>query len=331
MSASIETSFTSLMKIRLPIIVAPMFLVSNEHMLVSAAENGAIGVVPSLNYRPSSKFAEALKNIRARTQKPFGVNLIVQKTNPYVKEHLKLSLDAGTPFFITSLGNPKEVITEAHKIGAKVFCDVVGSEHAKKAVDLGADGLIAVSSGAGGHAGPITASILIPLLKKKFKVPVIAAGGVADGAGLASMLALGADGVSVGTRFIASNESPVHEDYKNAILESGAEDIVMTKKISGTPCSVINTPYVQKMGLEQNWFEGMLSKNSKLKKYVKMLIQFRGMKFLEAAAFNSTYKSLWCAGQTVELVNEIKSIQSILEDFAKEYESAVKALPRLSS
>jgi nitronate monooxygenase len=307
-----------------------MFLVSNEQMLIAAAENGAIGVAPSLNFRPSEKFERALKTIRAGTKKPFGVNIIVQKSNPFAKEHLKMALDAGTPFFITSLGSPKEVIEQAHKIGSKVYCDVVGTEHAKKAVDCGADGLIAVSSGAGGHAGAIASSILIPLLKRQFKIPVIAAGGVADGAGLCAMLALGADGVSVGTRFIASNEAPVHADYKKAIVDSGADDIVLTKKISGTPCTVINTPYVQKMGLDQNWLERVLVARPRLKKYIKMLIQYRGMKFLEGAAFQSTYKTVWCAGQSVELVDDIKPIKEILEDFVKTYDATLAALPRVN-
>lgn len=330
MSKRIETPFTKLVGIDLPIIVAPMFLVSNEAMLIASAEAGALGVAPSLNFRPLEKFHEALKTIRSKTSKPYGINLIVQKSNPYIKDHLKACLDAGVPFFITSLGSPKEVIVEAHKIGAKVFCDVVGYEHAKKVVDLGADGVIAVSAGAGGHAGSVAQNVLVPMLKSKFKVPVIAAGGITDGRGLASAFALGADGVSVGTRFIASTEAPVSIDYKQAIINSHADDIVYTSRISGTPCSVINTPYIQKVGLKQNWIERAMSESPRLKKYVKMLTQYRGMKALEKAAFTTTYQSVWCAGQSSELIEEIKSIREILSEFVTTYEQALQKLPRIS-
>lgn len=326
----LETDFSRLMKISLPIIVAPMFLVSNEEMLIESAEAGAIGVAPSLNFRPVDNFVAALKRIRSKTSKPYGINLIAQKTNPFLTEHLKICLDQGVPFFITSLGNPKQIIEEAHKNGAKVFCDVIGHEHAKKVVDLGADGLIAVCAGAGGHAGPTAASVLVPMLKREFKIPVVAAGGIVDGYGLASMLSLGASGVSVGTRFIASREAPVTEEYKQAILKAHAEDIVYTTRLSGTPCSVINTPFVQKMGTDQNWLEKKLNRSPRLKKYFKMLVQYRGMKLLEKAAFQNSYRSVWCAGQSSELIHDVKTIREILKDFLVSYEAARTSLPKVT-
>ncbi|MEQ1723822.1 MAG: nitronate monooxygenase, partial [Pseudobdellovibrio sp.] len=151
----IETAFTKMMNIQYPIIGAPMFLVSNADMVVAISEAGGIGTVPSLNYRPEEKFAEAIREIKSRTKKPIGVNIIVNKSNTRAQNDLKASLDNGVELFITSLGSPKEVIQQAHKQGAKVICDVVNLEHAKKVQDLGADGVIAVSTGAGGHAGPI--------------------------------------------------------------------------------------------------------------------------------------------------------------------------------
>jgi nitronate monooxygenase len=197
-------------------------------------------------------------------------------------------------------------------------------------VDLGADGLIAVSAGAGGHAGTVAANVLLPMLKSKFKIPVIAAGGIVDGQGLASALALGADGVSVGTRFIASVEAPVTDAYKQAILKSHAEDIVYTSRISGTPCSVIRTPYIEKIGLQQNWFERTITASPRLKKYMKMLTQYRGMKLLEKAAFSVTYQNVWCAGQSSELISEIKTIREILNEFVTTYQKTVDGLPKVS-
>ncbi len=325
----IETAFTKDLGIDLPILVAPMFLVSGPDMLIAAAEHGAIGAVPTLNFRTTDLLKEGFQKIRVGTKKPYGANLIVQKTNPYAKEHLKVCLDLGVPFYITSLGNPKEVITEAHKNGAKVYCDVTNMEFAQKVVDLGADGLIAVCAGAGGHAGEVTPIVFIPALKERFKIPVVAAGGVVGGKGMAAMLALGADAVSVGTRFIASKEAPVNNQYKEAIVKAKVEDIVYTEKISGTPCSVIQTPYVKKWGLKQNMFERFLSNNRSIRKYYKMLVQYRGMKLMDRAAQVPTYKDVWCAGQSSGLIHDVKPVGEILQTMIEEYSATVKILPKV--
>ncbi|MCK7559965.1 nitronate monooxygenase [Chitinophaga sedimenti] len=166
------------------------------------------------------------------------------------------------PLYITSLGNPKPVIDAARTYGATVLCDVTNLVHAQKAADMGCDGFIAVSSGAGGHAGPYPMHVLVPMLQRAFPDKmVIAAGGIATGQQMASAMVLGAAGVSIGTRFIASTEATVSNEYKNAIVDYGMEDIVLTERISGTPCNIINTPVAQKMGYKQNWFERYLSKN----------------------------------------------------------------------
>lgn len=165
-----------MMKIDYPIIAAPMFLVSNTELVTQASEAGGIGTFPALNYRPIDKYAEALKTIKSQTKKPIGVNIIVNKSNTRQNEDLKVGLDHGVDMFITSLGSPKKVIEEAHKNGAKVFCDVTNLEHALKVQDMGADGVIAVGSGAGGHAGPISPLVLVPWLKTRLQIPIIAAG-----------------------------------------------------------------------------------------------------------------------------------------------------------
>lgn len=204
--------------------------------------------------------------------------MIVQKTNPLYAEHLKICVEHKVPFYITSLGNPKEVIDAAHSYGGKVFCDVTNLEHAAKCASLHCDGFIAVTQGAGGHAGPYPASVLIPTLHKAFpNIPVVAAGGIANGAGILSCLSLGAAGASIGTRFIASTEAAVSDAYKNAIVDSGMEDIMMSDRLSGTPCAIISTPYAKKIGPKQNLFERWMSKNPRTKKYFKMLIQYKGM------------------------------------------------------
>ena len=315
----IKTPFTQMLGIDYPIVCAPMFLISNEDMMVAAAEAGGIGCFPALNYRPIENYAQALKNIRSRTKKPLGVNIIVNKSNTRQKEDLKLALDHGVEMFITSLGNPKEVIEEAHKNGAKVFCDVTNIEHGKKVQDLGADGVIAVGAGAGGHAGPISPLVLLPWLKSELKIPILAAGGVSRGSQVLACLALGADGVSVGTRFIASRESPASEDYKQAIVQSSPEDIVLITKISGTPASVINTDYIKKMGTDLTLPLRLLKDHPRTKKWAVPLIHWLGTRSLEEAAQKPTWKTVWSAGQSVGLVDEILSVAEIYGQLVAEY------------
>jgi nitronate monooxygenase len=231
------------------------------------------------------------------------------------------------PFFITSLGNPKEVIDGAHQYGGKVFCDVTNISHAKKCIDSGCDGIIAVGQGAGGHAGPNPLQVLVPALKEHFpKTPIIAAGGITNGMGLLSVQVLGASGVSIGTRFIASTEAGVNDSYKNAIVQSGMDDIVMTTKLSGTPCAVINNDAAKKMGYTQNWFEKWLSNNSQTKKWFKMLVQIRGMKKLEKSVLPNNYQTLWTAGKSSELIHDILPCATIVENIKKEYVESLKSL-----
>lgn len=319
-----------MMKIQYPIIGAPMFLVSNVDMVVAISEAGGIGTMPSLNFRPPEKYVEALKEIRSRTQKPIGVNIIVNKSNTRATSDLRASLDHGVDLFITSLGSPKEVIQEAHKNGAKVICDVINLEHAKKVQDLGADGVIAVSTGAGGHAGPISPIVLVSWLQKKLDIPVIAAGGIADGATMASMLTLGASAVSVGTRFIASKEAQIDQAYKDAVVNASPEDIVMTTRLSGTPAAVIRTPYIEKIGLDLPWYLKLLKDQKMTKKYIVPLIHFLGSKALEEAATGPSWKTVWSAGQSVGLIEDILSCQEIVEKLVSEYEECLKSAPRLT-
>jgi len=327
-----KTKLTQILSIDFPMIMAPMFLVSNLDMLKAGMNSGIAAAFPSLNYRNEGELENILDALNEEKSKlkvngTYGINLIVQRTNPLYEKHLKLCVEKKVPFYITSLGSPKQVIESAHSYGAKVFCDVTNIVHAQKCFDLGCDGFIAVGQGAGGHAGPNTLQVLVPSLHKNFpNTPVIAAGGIANGAGILSMLALGAAGVSVGTRFIASTEATVSNDYKNAIVSSEMSDIVLTEKISGTPCTIINTPFAKKIGYKQNWFEKLLSNNARTKKLFKMWVQVSGMKKLEQAVKPGNYNSLWCAGQSVELIEDILPCKDIIERMKREMEQAREEL-----
>lgn len=317
-----STALTHLLDIEFPIIMAPMFLVSNVEMILAGLGAGVTGAIPALNYRTDKEFREAILAIKSQSDKAFGINLIVNKSNIRYPEQLKTCLDLGVDYVITSLGSPQKVIEEGKKQGMKVFCDVVNIQHAKKVEDLGADAVIAVNSNAGGHAGPKTAKELIPALCNGLSIPVISAGGIGKGDQLHEVLQLGACGISMGSPFIASKESPVSAEYKQACIDSGSKDIVMTTKLSGTPCTVINTPYVQKIGTEQNWLEKALNKNRKLKKWAKLLTAYRGTKALEKAAFGATYKTMWCAGPSIEYTKEILGVAEIVRKFRSEFESS---------
>ncbi len=309
-----STRLEQLLNIKHPIIQAPMFLVSNTSMVIEAMKSGIAGCIPALNYRTLDELRVALKELKAAKVKggSFGFNLIVNKSNIKYKGQLEVICEEGCDFIITSLGSPEETINQAHKVGIKVFCDVVDLKFAKKVEELGADAVIAVNNEAGGHRGNMSPEDLIIELVKNCNIPVISAGGVGCKADVDRMLSYGADGVSVGSPFIASKEANVTDEYKQACVEYGADDIIMTERISGTPCTVINTPYVQKIGTKQTWIESVLNKNKKLKKWVKMIRFSIGMNATKNAATKVTYKTVWVAGPSIEHTKEILPTKEIV-------------------
>ena len=315
-------SLCDILDIKYPIIMAPMFLVSNADMLVEAINSGITGCVPALNYRTDTKFREAITSIRERTNGSIGINLIVNKSNIKFKQQIQTCVDLKVDYIITSLGSPEQTIKICKPHGIKVFCDVVDVKYAKKVEALGCDAIIAVNNEAGGHCGPTPASILIPELVAACSIPVISAGGVSNGKQMREMIDLGACGISMGSPFIATTEAGVSKEYKQAIVDYGAKDIVLSEKLSGSPCTVINTPYVQKTGTKRNFIETLLSKNKKLKKFIKMLTFYKGTKALEKAAFSTTYDTVWCAGPSIEGVNAIKPVKKVVSELIEQFENA---------
>ncbi|MEM9297581.1 MAG: nitronate monooxygenase [Bacteroidota bacterium] len=309
-----RTNLSEMLGIDHSVIVAPMFLVSNVEMTVAAAEGGATGAIPALNYRTDKELRAAIAEIKSRTDKPFGINLIVNKSNPKYKKQLDTLVEVGVDYIITSLGSPEETIRRCKPKGIKVFCDVVDEAYAKKVEDLGADAVIAVDNSAGGHCGPLEKADLIKRLLENCSLPVISAGGVAKAEHYQEALAMGASGVSVGTVFLASEEADLSKEYQDALIDYGAEDVVLTTKLSGSHLTVINTPYVQKIGTEASFFESLLLKNKTLKKYVKMFVAFKGMKKIENSMSKASYKSMWCAGPAIEHVHSVRPLEEILGD-----------------
>jgi nitronate monooxygenase len=313
-----------LLGIEYPVIIAPMFLISNTKMVKAALNSGVSAAFPALNYRTDEELRKAIAEIRAFSSKPFGVNLIVNRSNPRYLKQLDTLLELKVDYIITSLGSPKEVIDKCRPLGIKVFCDVVDLKYAQKVESLGADGVIAVNARAGGHAGNLAPKELITTLKEHCSIPIISAGGIATGADLKQHMEWGAAGASIGTIFIACTESDVTPEYKQAMIQYGEADIVRSTKLSGSPLTVINTPYVQQLGTKANFLEWILNNNKTLKKYAKMLIAFRGMKAVEKAAFGATYKTVWCAGPSIEHVTEILPMEKIIGRLTSEYKSLQK-------
>lgn len=313
-----KTTLTQLLGIDYPVIVAPMFLISNVEMAVATLESGASPALPALNFRSDADLRKAINEIRSRSNKPFGFNLIVNSSNPKYKKQLETLCALKVDYIITSLGSPEEVINRCKPLGIKVFCDVVNLDYAKKVESLGADAIIAVNRMAGGHCGALSKERLLPMLVNNCQIPIISAGGVSERKHIDEALALGAAGVSVGTIFIASEESPVSKEYKQALIDYGAKDIILSSRLSGMPLTIINTPYVQEIGTKSNWLERVMKKHKGLKKYIKMIIAIKGMKAIEKAAFSATYKTVWCAGPSIEAIREVRPLKVIMAELVKD-------------
>ncbi|MDD4235753.1 MAG: nitronate monooxygenase [Bacteroidales bacterium] len=309
-----DTPITKMLNIKYPLLVAPMFLISNEKMLINAINKGVTAAIPAANFKNVDELAMLIDKLKSHESNAFGVNIIVNKSNLQYREQLITVLNHKPDYVITSLGNPKEIISKCKPMGIKVFCDVVDIKYAQKVQSLGADAIIAVCKEAGGHAGNIPAKDFIPELKEHCKIPIIAAGGVANNIHFENMLELGADAVSAGTVFLAAEEANISDEYRAAIIKYGAKDIVRTTKMSGAPLTVINTPYVQKIGLKANPLEKILNNNKRLKSFAKKQIMKRGAKQLEKAAFSATYRNVWCAGPAIEYIQKIRPIAEIIDD-----------------
>jgi len=291
--AKIETEFTRMIDVDYPIIGAPMFLLSYEELVVAVARAGGLGAIPLPNFRNTEDLKKTLKRIRQATDRPIGVNIHLSGRFEW-KEQLSLCLDAGVAFFITSLGDPRLILNDVHASGGKVFPDVISLDQALKSRDRGADGLIAVASGAGGHCGTIPTHIFVPYLKAKTGLPIIAAGGISTGAQMAAAMAVGACAVVVGTRLIATTESRAPVAYKKAVVKAGPEDIVCTDRITDNPAS---------------WLAESIKDFD-----------------VQPEVGSKRWRHFWSAGQSVAQVEEIKSATEVVLEMVADYIRVCKML-----
>lgn len=311
--------FTMQVGIEFPIICGAMYPCGNPELVAAASEAGGIGIVQpvSLVFAHGYNFREGLRYIRTLTQKPIGMNLLVEKSakryEDRLREWLDIALEEGVRFFITALGNPTWVIEKVRPLGGIVYHDVTSLKWSERAVGYGVDGLICVNNRAGGHLGTESPESLIRELKK-FDRPLICAGGVGGRKEFDAMMALGYEGVQMGTRFIASLECTAHADYKNAILKARATDIVATDKISGVPVSIIKTPFIERMGIEAGPFAKWLLRHPNLKHYMRIMYTLKSVwQLRESNKRGSSYKDFWQAGKSVESIESIVSVKDIFD------------------
>ena len=309
----------------IPVIAAPLFLISGPRLVIECCKNGIVGTFPALNQRTSEGFEEWLIQIKSELDEfeketgkkpaPFGVNLIVHNTNPRVRADLKICIKHKVPIVITSLGAVSRLVDAVHSYGGLVFHDVVKKRHAEKAAEAGVDGLILVAAGAGGHAGTINPMALISEIKSFFNKTVILSGCISNGRDVASALQMGADLAYMGTRFINTKESRAPDDYKQMIIDSSATDIVYTAAVSGVPASFLR-PSLESMGItEEMWGR-------------KAKVDF-GKELDAAQAEAKAWSTIWSAGQGVTNISDDLPVQELVDRIANEFKESIKEQSKL--
>jgi len=303
----------------LPVIAAPMFLVSSPELVIESCAAGIVGSFPLLNartteildgwmYRITAELEERKRQDRDRRVAPWAVNLIVHHTNKRYEADVELIKKHKPPIVITSLGDPQPIVSIVHNYGGHVFSDVSTVHHARKAAEKGVDGLILVCNGAGGHAGTINPIAFMGEVRKFWDGITILAGCISRGRDILAAQAMGADFAYMGTRFIASTESFASEDYQQMLIDSNLEDLIYTDAFSGVKANYL-VPSIQKAGLDVN----QLQKKEKLD-----------------FSFNDTqtkaWRDIWSAGQGVGSIERVLPVSKIVEELHQEYREALAAL-----
>lgn len=307
--------------LRLPVVAAPMFLISNPQLVLACCRNGVVGSFPALNQRESSGFKAWLEEIEAgmamlERPAPYAVNLIVHHSNPRLQVDLAICIEHKVPIVITSLGAVKELVDAVHGYGGLVFHDVTTRRHAEKAAEAGVDGLIAVAAGAGGHAGTWNPFALIAEIRQFFDKTLLLAGCLNKGHEIFAAQLLGADLAYLGTRFIASRESLAPDAYKQMLLEARAVDIVHTAAISGVPASFMRQS-LEAAGFDLTALQGKGEMNF-------------GAKLKPISDEAKAWKTVWSAGQGVGAIDDLPSVDELITRLDTEYRQAQKASSALT-
>jgi nitronate monooxygenase len=316
------TAFTRHTGVEIPLICGPMYPCSNPELVAAVSEAGGLGVVQpiSLTYVHGHEFRAGLRYIRSLTGKPIGFNALIEGNNQAYLERMRrwidCALEEGVRFFITSLGNPKWVCERVHAVGGVVYHDVTERKWAEKGVDGGVDGLIAVNSRAGGHAGPRSPEALFEELAPLGK-PIVSAGGVGTPEEFVRHLRLGYAAVQMGTRFIATVECRASDAYKQAIVNATEDDIVLTERLTGIPVAVIRNAYVERLGTRAGPFARWLLQGRKTKHWMRTWYALNSLRRLKKSlATDDTSREYWQAGKSVAGIHDVKPAAQIVREFA---------------
>ena len=300
-------------RLRLPLVAAPMFLVSNPALVTACCNAGIVGSFPALNQRESEGFRAWLSEIEAGlddSAAPYAVNLIVHASNPRLQADLAICVERQVPIVITSLGAVKEVVEAVHSYGGLVFHDVTTRRHAEKAAEAGVDGLIAVAAGAGGHAGTWSPFALVAEIRQFFDKTLLLAGSLNQGHEILAAQMLGADLAYMGTRFIATQENDAPAPYKQMLLQARAADIIHTPAVSGVPASFM------RQSLELAGYDLAQLQD-------KAAIDY-GEKLKPVSDEAKAWKTVWSAGQGVGGITDLPSVGELVARLDREYRTAVQ-------
>ena len=310
-------------RLRLPVVASPLFIISNPDLVIAQCQAGIVGSFPALNARPAAMLDEWLARITAelaahdlahpdRPSAPFAVNQIVHRSNDRLDADMEVVVRHKVPIVITSLGARREINDAVHSYGGIVLHDVIDDNFARKAIDKGADGLIAVAAGAGGHAGLQSPFALVQEIRHWFDGPLLLSGAIASGRSILSVQAMGADLAYIGSAFIATKEANAVEGYKRMITECAARDIVHTNLITGVHGNYLK-PSLVAAGLDPDNLPS--SDPSK-------------MDFGSDRQKPKAWKEIWGCGQGIGVLQDIPSAAELVERFAAEYQQAREALQR---
>ncbi|MDG2242545.1 MAG: nitronate monooxygenase [Rhodospirillaceae bacterium] len=308
-------------RLAVPAFAAPMFLVSGPDLVIAACKAGVIGAFPTMNARPISALEEWFERITKEladaesanpgTTAPWAANIICHSTSKRFDEDFALLQQYKPEIVITALGSPKRVIKEVHDYGGLVFADVNSVTYAKKAVGAGADGLVLVSAGAGGHTGFVTGFAFVPAIRSFFDGPIILGGGIVDGAGIRAAEVLGADFGYLGTRFIATEESVAPESYRDMLVNATEEDIIQSAHFTGVPANYLKTSIIA-AGLDPDTLKPRKDKSFDSRH--------------DGPENNKAWKDIWSAGQGVRAVDKVQPVSALVKQLKAEYDIA-RAMP----
>jgi len=333
MSTPRETAFTRAAKVELPLALGAMYPCGNPELVAAVSEAGGLGIVQpiSFSYVHSGSLVAGLARVRELTDKPIGFNAIVEASSKTYERRMaawiEQALEAGVRFFVTALGNPRDVVSRVHREGGVVWHDVTARRFAEKARDEGVDGLIAVNDHAGGHAGECSMEALFDELAT-LELPMLAAGGIGAPEQMQAALALGYAGVQMGTRFIATPECHVHADYRKAIVAANEDDITLTRRLSGVPVSIIRpAEWSGDAGAsgEPGALLSWMLRHPKFKRWARGYLALTSLRKLKRSSTRGLgYRDVFQAGKSVATIDRIEPAGAIVARFRAALEAEAR-------